>query len=240
MSLGSTIEWTEATWNPVTGCSKVSDGCMNCYAERMARRLKAMGNKRYANGFSVTLHHDLVELPLRWKKPRTIFVNSMSDLFHEKVPLSFIRKVFKTMGRADWHIYQILTKRSERLVELAPRLTWHRNVWMGVTVESRKYAYRISHLQQVPAAVRYLSMEPFLTPISELPTKGVDWVIVGGESGPGSRVMRPEWVRAVRDHCLKDDIPFFFKQWGGYKKSASGRLLDGRIWNEVPTSPCSG
>jgi protein gp37 len=213
---------------------------MNCYAERMARRLKAMGNKRYANGFGVTLHHDLVELPLKWKKPRIIFVNSMSDLFHENVPLSFIRKVFRTMGQADWHIYQILTKRSERLVELAPKLTWHPNVWMGVTVESQKYTCRISHLQQVPAAVRYLSMEPFLTPISKLPTKGIDWVIVGGESGPGSRVMRPEWVRAVRDRCLKDDIPFFFKQWGGYRKSSSGRLLDGRIWNGVPASPCSG
>lgn len=234
MSIYTKIEWTEATWNPVTGCSKISDGCKNCYAERLAKRLKAMGNKRYKNGFNLTLHYDLVERPLSWKKPRIIFVNSMSDLFHEKVPLSFIKNIFSTMGKAHWHTFQILTKRSKRLLKLAPKLSWPQNVWMGVTVESEKYVHRITDLQQVPAAIRYLSIEPFITPISNLPTADIDWVIVGGESGSSSRIMKPEWVRSIRDCCIKDNVPFFFKQWGGRNKAKAGRVLDGRIWNESP------
>lgn len=231
----SRIEWTEYTWNPVTGCSKISDGCMNCYAERMARRLKAMGNMRYRNGFNVTLHHDLIDLPLKWNRPKIIFVNSMSDLFHEKVPLSFIRRIFKTMERADWHIFQILTKRSGRLAKLATKFEWPPNVWMGVTVESEKYAYRIAELNKVPAAIKYLSLEPFLTPISELPTDGIDWVIVGGESGPSCRVMKADWVRSIRDQCLEAQVPFFFKQWGGINKREAGRILDGRTWDNYPS-----
>jgi len=210
MSGFSKIEWTEVTWNPVTGCTKISDGCMNCYAARLANRLKAMGNVRYTNGFAVTLHHDLIEAPLKWRKPRTIFVNSMSDLFHEKVPASFIKSVFKTMEAAHWHTFQILTKRSERLVELAPKLIWPANVWMGVTVEAKNYTSRISDLRKVPAAVRYLSIEPLLTAIPKLPLAGIDWVIVGGESGPRSRAMDAEWVRSIRDQCQKANVPFFF------------------------------
>jgi protein gp37 len=235
MSAKSTIEWTEATWNPVTGCSKISVGCANCYAERLAHRLQAMGNKRYLNGFQVTLHHDLLDLPLKWKEPRMIFVNSMSDLFHEKVPFSFIKAAFETMEKAHWHVFQILTKRSKQLVKLAPKLYWPSNVWMGVTVESQKYTFRIDDLLKVPAAIRYLSIEPFLTPFSELTLDDIDWVIVGGESGPRSRIMKAEWVRLIRDMCVKDKIPFFFKQWGGVNKTRNGRLLDGRIWHEFPS-----
>jgi protein gp37 len=235
LAQNSRIEWTEATWNPVTGCSKISDGCQNCYAERLAHRLKAMGNKRYLNGFQVTLHHDLLDLPLRWKEPKMIFVNSMSDLFHEKVPVSFIKAVFKTMEKANWHTFQILTKRSKRLLKLAPKLPWPSNVWMGVTVEGEKYISRISDLQQVPATVKYLSIEPFITPISDLSTDGIDWVIVGGESGPTSRIMKADWVRSIRDKCLKEQIPFFFKQWGGKNKRKTGRRLDGRTWDNYPT-----
>ncbi len=235
MSGYSKIEWTEATWNPVTGCTKISDGCMNCYAERLAARLKAMGNKRYENGFNVTLHHDLVDLPLKWKKPQMIFVNSMSDLFHEGIPVSFIKAVFKTMEQAHWHTFQILTKRSKRLIELSSEFLWPSNVWMGVTVEAEKYTFRISDLRQVPAAVRYLSLEPFITPISELPVDGIDWVIVGGESGPRSRIMKADWVRSIRDQCVKAGVSFFFKQWGGANKSKAGRTLDGRIWDNYPS-----
>jgi protein gp37 len=234
MSGFSKIEWTEVTWNPVVGCTKISDGCMNCYAARLAKRLKAMGNIRYKNGFAVTLHHDLLGVPLKWKKPRTIFVNSMSDLFHEKVPVSFIKAAFKTMEAAHWHTFQILTKRSKRLVELAPKLPWPSNVWIGVTVESQKYTSRIADLRQVPAAVRYLSIEPLLTAIPKLPLKGIDWVIVGGESGPESRVMEAEWVRSIRDQCQKAEVPFFFKQWGGINKKKTGKVLDGRIWQNYP------
>jgi protein gp37 len=230
----SKIEWTETTWNPVTGCTKVSEGCMHCYAERMARRLHAMGNHRYKNGFRVTLHHDLVETPLVWKKPRLIFVNSMADLFHKDVPLSFIKKVFKTMGRADQHVFQIVTKRSELLAELAPKLPWPSNVWMGVTVESDRRLYRIADLQRVPAAVKFLSMEPLLSDFPTLPLEGIDWVIVGGESGPGSRAIRKEWIYSIREHCARSGAAFFFKQWGGTNKKQSGRLLDGRVWDEMP------
>ena len=230
----SSIEWTESTWNPVTGCSKVSPGCKNCYAERMAKRLKAMGQKRYRNGFDVTLQPDIVRLPLRWREPRLIFVNSMSDLFHEKVPEPFVHAVFETMVTAHWHTFQVLTKRSERLAELAPRLPWPKNIWMGVSVESPEYVRRIYDLREVPAAVRFLSVEPLLEPIPRLPLNGVDWVIVGGESGPRCRPMDPDWVRQIRDRCIEHGVPFFFKQWGGVRKKNNGRLLDGRTWDELP------
>jgi protein gp37 len=234
MSSKSKIEWTEVTWNPVTGCSKISEGCRNCYAERMAHRLHAMGNKRYQNGFEVTLHHDLLDSPLSWKKPKMIFVNSMSDLFHDKVPFSFIKRVFETMEKADWHIFQIITKRSKRLVEVADKLNWPPNVWMGVTVESDKYLYRMKDLQNIPASVRFVSIEPLLSALSDIFTDSIDWVIVGGESGPKCRMMKAEWVRSIREKCINDKTPFFFKQWGGFKKSKNGRLLDGQIWDEMP------
>jgi protein gp37 len=222
------------TWNPVTGCTKISPGCKNCYAHRMARRLHAMGQPRYRNNFDVTLHPDLLEQPLRWAQPRKIFVNSMSDLFHPEVPEDFIRAGFDVMGRAYWHTFQILTKRSDRLVEIAKRLPWHDNIWMGVSVENREYTYRIEHLRKVPAAIRFLSVEPLLGPIPRLPLQGIDWVIVGGESGPRCRKIEPEWVRHIRDRCLAFGVPFFFKQWGGTRKKLSGRELDGKTWDEMP------
>lgn len=230
----SAIEWTDATWNPVTGCSKVSPGCKNCYAERLAFRLQAMGNPRYQNGFSVTLHPDQLDLPLRWSQPRRIFVNSMSDLFHESVPEAYIHEVFGVMSRAHWHIFQILTKRAERLAEIASSLPWPQNVWQGVSVENKDYAWRISHLVKVPAAVRFISVEPLLGPIPHLSLRGISWVIVGGESGPGYRPVKPEWVREIRDQCLRAKIPFFFKQWGGITSKSGGRRLDRRVWNEMP------
>jgi len=234
MAQDSAIEWTDATWNPVTGCTKISPGCKNCYAHRMARRLHAMGQARYRNNFAVTLHPDLLEQPMRWSQPRKIFVTSMSDLFHTDVPLEFIRAVFEVMGKADWHTFQILTKRSERLVELAGQLPWHDNIWMGVSVENADYTYRIEHLRKVPAAIRFLSVEPLLGPIPRLPLQGIHWVIVGGESGPGARVMAPQWVRKIRDRCIAQGVPFFFKQWGGTRKKLTGRELDGRTWDEMP------
>ena len=234
MSLNSKIEWTEATWNPVTGCSKISDGCLNCYAERLAKRLYLMGNKRYQSGFKVTTHNDIIDLPLKWNESKIIFVNSMSDLFHEKVPIHFIVSVFETMKKANHHIFQILTKRSKRMVELAEKLAWPSNVWMGVTVESQKYTYRICDLIKTPAKIKFLSLEPLLTSIEELPLKGIDWVVVGGESGPSCRIIKAEWVRTIRDKCLVEKIPFFFKQWGGVRKNFSGRILDGKIWNDMP------
>jgi protein gp37 len=230
----SRIEWTDATWNPVTGCTKISPGCKNCYADRMARRLQAMGQPRYRNGFSVTLQPDVLEEPLRWSKPKLVFVNSMSDLFHEAVPLPYIRRVFEVMERADWHIFQVLTKRNERLAAIAGQLRWPENVWMGVSVENQDYVARIGSLQKVPASVRFLSVEPLLGPISFLPLKGIHWVIVGGESGPRARPMQPQWVRAIRDRCRTKGVPFFFKQWGGVHKVKAGRSLDGRAWDEMP------
>lgn len=234
MAQATTIEWTEATWNPVTGCTKVSPGCKHCYAERMAKRLRAMGQPRYVNGFRVTLQEDLVEQPLRWAAPRRIFVNSMSDLFHPEVPEFFIRRVFRTMEEAHWHEFQILTKRPERLRALADRLSWPENVWMGVSVETEDYLWRIDHLVAVPAAVRFLSLEPLLGPLQSLPLEGIHWVIVGGESGPGARPMDPEWVRQIRARCLDQGVPFFFKQWGGTRKARTGRELDGRTWDQFP------
>lgn len=228
------IEWTEKSWNPLTGCDKVSAGCKNCYAERMAKRLQAMGQKNYQNGFTLTLHEESLKLPFSWKKPSMIFVNSMSDLFHKDVPLRFIRKVFSVMSQADWHTYQLLTKRSSRLAELSDQLTWLENVWMGVSVESSDYTHRINNLTSTNASVKFLSLEPLLGPIYDLPLSGIDWVIVGGESGPGARPMKLEWVTEIRDQCTKSDVPFFFKQWGGINKKKAGRELEGQIWNEMP------
>jgi protein gp37 len=229
------IEWTDATWNPVTGCTKISPGCKNCYAERLALRLHAMGNPRYRKGFAVTLHPDLLTLPLRWRQPRRIFVNSMSDLFHEAVPEDYIRQVFDVMARADWHVFQILTKRSERLALLAPRFGWTPNIWQGVSVESARYTSRIDHLRTVPAAVRFLSVEPLLGPVPNLPLDGIHWVIVGGESGAGRRPMAAAWAHEIRDQCVRAGVPFFFKQWGGRTPKSGGRVLDGRTWDEMPT-----
>lgn len=235
MAGNSHIEWTDATWNPVTGCSKISPGCKHCYAERMARRLQAMGQPNYANGFEVTLQPHMLELPLEWKRPRRIFVNSMSDLFHQEVPLSFIKKVFSVMRRANWHQYQLLTKRSERLLEVSPLLTWEPHIWIGVSVENDDYTSRIDDLRKTGADVKFLSLEPLLGPLRKLNLRGIDWVIVGGESGPGARPMNPDWVRDIRDQCIRANVPFFFKQWGGQFKKRTGRVLDGRTWDQMPT-----
>jgi protein gp37 len=234
MAHNSSIEWTEATWNPVTGCTKISPGCKFCYAERMALRLKAMRQPRYRDGFKVTLQDDLVELPLKWREPRMIFVNSMSDMFHRDIPVEFIQRCFETMRIAKQHTFQILTKRPERVVELAADLPWPSNIWMGTSVESTDYTGRIHQLQKVPAKVRFLSVEPLLGPIPQLPVRGIGWVIVGGESGPGARAMEADWVRKIRDRCIRFSVPFFFKQWGGVQKSRTGRILDGRTWDEFP------
>lgn len=234
MGAKSDIEWTDATWNPVTGCTKISPGCKNCYAERLAFRLKEMGNVRYKNGFRVTLHPDQLDLPLRWGKAKMIFVNSMSDLFHEDIPDEYIKKVFATMVKADWHIFQILTKRAERLAKLAPQLPWPAHVWQGVSVENQTYTKRVIALQKVPATVRFLSVEPLLGPIANLPLDGVHWVIVGGESGPRHRPIKPEWVREIRKQCRTAQVPFFFKQWGGRTAKSGGRILDGRTWDQMP------
>jgi len=236
MATRSSIEWTESTWNPLTGCNKVSPGCKHCYAERMALRLHAMGQHRYRNGFDVTLQPDAVEEPLRWRRPQVVFVNSMSDLFHRDVPESFILRVFQTMEQASWHVFQVLTKRSDRLRELAGRLPWPNNVWMGVSVESADYIGRIEDLVHVPASVRFLSVEPLLGPIPDLPLDGIHWVIVGGESGPGARPMQPSWVKEIRSTCRRARVPFFFKQWGGVNKKQAGRELDGKTWDAMPTS----
>ena len=230
----SKIEWTESTWNPVTGCSKVSEGCRHCYAEVMARRLRAMGQSNYRNGFKVTLHPETLEKPIEWKKPQTVFVNSMSDLFHEDIPDSYILNVFDVMARAYWHRFQILTKRAERLAEMASKIAWKPNMWMGVTIESNANTQRIDCLRQVPAHIRFLSMEPLLESIPNLNLNGIHWVIVGGESGVGARPVLPTWVDDIREQCGREGIPFFFKQWGGVNKKKAGRLLGGRTWDEMP------
>ncbi len=239
MAQQSTIEWTDATWNPVTGCSKISPGCKNCYAERMAKRLRAMGQPRYRNGFAVTLQPDVLDAPLRWRSTRLIFVNSMSDLFHEDVPAEYIGAVFRTMEAASWHVFQVLTKRADRLEQLAPKLPWPSNVWMGVSVENADYTSRVRHLQRVPATVRFLSVEPLLGPIPHLPLSGIHWVIAGGESGPHARSVEPAWIRGIRDQCVARKVPFFFKQWGGVRKKRTGRMLDHRTWDEMPAIPAS-
>jgi len=230
----STIEWTDLTWNPVTGCNKISPGCKNCYAERMAKRLQAMGQPNYSNGFELTLHNHMLERPLNWKKPRMIFVNSMSDLFHEYVPFEFIELVFDVMKRAHWHQFQVLTKRSERLLELSAKITWPVNVWMGVSVEDQDYKFRIDHLRKTGAKIKFLSLEPLLGSIPAMNLNGIDWVIVGGESGPQARPIRREWVIDIKKQCRKASVPFFFKQWGGNNKKKAGRLLEGRTWDELP------
>lgn len=236
----SKIEWTNKTWNPVTGCSKISDGCKNCYAELMASRLQAMGQRNYRDGFKLTLQPHMLELPLRWKKPQMVFVNSMSDLLHKDVPLDYIHRVFDVMARAGQHRFQVLTKRSERLAEIAGELHWAPNIWMGVSVESVKHQSRIDDLRSAPASVRFLSLEPLLGPLPNLDLRGITWVIVGGESGPGARPMRPEWVIPIRDQCVVAGVPFFFKQWGGVQKKRHGRELDGRTWDEFPPHPSRG
>jgi protein gp37 len=234
MAQNSRIEWTQATWNPITGCTKISPGCKHCYAERMAKRLQAMGVPQYRDGFRPTLHPEVLNLPLRHRKPRTFFVNSMSDLFHKNVPLAFIQQVFGIMESAPQHTFQVLTKRPEIAAHFAPDLPWPDNVWLGTSIESAMYTHRIKTLATIPAAIRFLSVEPLLGPIPQLPLEGIHWVIVGGESGPGARPMQEEWVTAIRDHCLAKGVPFFFKQWGGVNKKKTGRLLEGHIWEEMP------
>ena len=240
MATNSAIEWTESTWNPVTGCTKISPGCKHCYAERMAKRLQAMGQPNYANGFNLTMHEHVLELPLKWKKPQTIFVNSMSDLFHESVNVEFVQRAFDVMRRASRHQFQVLTKRSERLRQLSPILTWAPNIWMGVSVENEDYVFRIDDLRQTGAHIKFLSLEPLLGPVRDLRLDGIDWVIVGGESGPGARPMRKSWVIDIRDQCHSASVPFFFKQWGGVNKKRRGRLLEGRTWDQMPACPTAG
>ena len=235
MAARSTIEWTESTWNPLTGCTKVSPGCANCYAERLSKRLKAMGNHNYSNGFNITMHEDMLELPFKWRKPQNIFVNSMSDLFHEKVPDEYIFKVFDVMRRATWHRFQILTKRSGRLMDINPKLPWMPHIWMGVSVENQDYTYRINHLRRTGAKTKFLSLEPLIGNVSALQLNDIDWVIVGGESGPKSRPINDSWVIDIRNQCLEKGVPFFFKQWGGVNRQKTGRELEGRVWDEMPS-----
>ena len=234
MATKSSIEWTESTWNPVTGCNKISPGCKNCYAERLAKRLKAMGQANYKNGFRLTLQPQMLELPLSWKKPQTIFVNSMSDLFHKNVPLEYIQQVFDVMKRAHWHRFQVLTKRSERLAELSSQLEWSPNIWMGVSVESQKYISRIDDLRRTNARIKFLSLEPLIGSLKNLELSSIDWAIVGGESGYGARPIQEDWVIEIRNQCQKAGVAFFFKQWGGVNKKKTGRLLEDRTWDEMP------
>lgn len=243
MSGPTSIEWTEVTWNPVTGCDRVSPGCDNCYALTLAKRLKAMDSPRYQKdgdprtsgpGFGVTCHDDLVGVPLRWRKPRLVFVNSMSDLFHPQVPDEFISRVFDTMKAAHQHTFQILTKRPQRLAKMAHQLPWPANIWMGVSVENAAYRFRIDHLRSAPAKVRFLSVEPLIDDVGELDLEGIHWVIVGGESGPHARPLEESWVTSIRDQCVDAGVAFFFKQWGGRTPKAGGRELDGQLWDEMP------
>jgi len=240
----SGIEWTEATWNPTTGCDRISAGCDNCYALTLAGRLKAMGSAKYSKdgdprtsgpGFALTVHEDALAIPLRWRQPRLVFVNSMSDLFHARVPFEFVARVFDVMAATPQHTYQILTKRSLRLSRLVDRLDWPPNVWMGVSVEDGSRLTRLDHLREVPAQVRFVSAEPLLGPLEGLDLSGIGWLIAGGESGPRGRPMAPEWVRGLRDQCVAASVAFFFKQWGGRTPKAGGRTLDGRTWDQMPT-----
>lgn len=246
MSDRSAIEWTEATWNPVTGCTVVSPGCAHCYAKTFAERFRGVPGHPYEVGFDLTMRPERIEQPLDWKRPRLIFVNSMSDLFHEDVPLSFVQDVFHTMEAAHWHTFQVLTKRADRLLELAPHLPWPDNVWMGVSVENQRWVGRVDRLRETPAAVKFLSCEPLLGRL-ELQLEGIDWVIVGGESGRGARPMQLDWARTIRDQCTSARVPFFFKQWGAHNerglrgaKGANGRVLDGRTWDEMPSRALGG
>jgi protein gp37 len=234
MGLNSAIEWIDASWNPLTGCTKISPGCKHCYAERMSERLKLMGQRNYANGFEVTTHDHMLDVPLKWKKPQRIFVNSMSDLYHQDVPFEFVARVFDTMRRAHWHTFKILTKRADRLEEFGPRLPWPDNVWQGVSVENADYAFRIDHLRRTGAKTKFLSIEPLLGPIPDLDLTGIDWAIIGGESGPGARPMAKEWVLDIIAQCGRAGVAVFFKQWGGTNKKKTGRELDGRTYEEFP------
>lgn len=232
----SKIEWTEKTWNPTTGCSKISPGCANCYAETLSNRLKAMGVEKYKNGFELTVHPLEIEKPYRWKKPSMIFVNSMSDLFHEDIPFRIIKKVFEVMNKCDWHVFQVLTKREGRLLELNERLNWSPNIWMGVSVEDEIHKYRIDFLRKTDSYVKFISFEPLLEPIQNLNLLNINWVIVGGESGQKARPIRKRWVIDILDQCRKLNVKFFFKQWGGVNKKKNGRELNGRIFNEFPSN----
>ena len=231
----SKIEWTNSTWNPVTGCTKISEGCTNCYAERMARRLQATGTPNYANRFELTLHPEMLDQVRSWRKPKMVFVNSMSDLFHKDVPVGFIGKLFDVMIASPQHIFQILTKRAGRLLRLSPRLSWPDNVWMGVTCETERFYHRIDDLRQTDAFGKFLSLEPLLSPLPNLKLRGIDWVIVGGESGPGSRPMEKEWVLDIQHQCRAQKVAFFFKQWGGVNKKKTGNRLNGRLYQEYPS-----
>lgn len=234
MATKSKIEWTETTWNPITGCTKTSEGCKYCYAEMMAKRLHGMKNPRYKNKFNLTIHPDLIEQPLKWQKPKMIFVNSMSDLFHEDVDFNYIKEIFEVMNKASQHTFQVLTKRAERLANLAPSLDWPENVWQGVTVENKNYLHRIEKLKSIPAKIRFVSFEPLLGPIPEFELTSINWVIAGGESGPKSRPIDANWIRNIKNLCLKYNTPFFFKQWGGINKKQNGRTLDEEVWEEYP------
>jgi protein gp37 len=237
MSKRSKIEWTLLSWNPVTGCGKISDGCTRCYAERMALRFQAMGVAKYANGFSVTLHDEVLKKPRQLKKPHIIFVNSMGDLFHHDVPTTFIKQVFEVMASCQHHIFQVLTKRSPRLKEIHKELKWTENIWMGVTVENSKYFHRINDLCVTPASIKWLSCEPLLGPLTGIDLSGIDWVVVGGESGPGARPMAEDWVLEIQKQCRKHNTAFFFKQWGGVNKKKAGRRFKGRLYEEMPDCP---
>ena len=236
MATQSSIEWTETTWNPVTGCTKISHGCKHCYAERMARRLQAMGLEKYRNGFEVTVHPATLEEPTKWRKPRLVFVNSMSDLFHESVPDRFVESVFEVMNRATQHTFQVLTKRPRRVARLNSKLKWTQNIWLGTSIESDRWISRLDELKSTSAQIKFLSLEPLLAPLSDLDLNGIDWVIVGGESGPACRPMERAWVRDIRDNCVESRVAFFFKQWGGVFKKRTGRVLDGRTWDDMPTT----
>ena len=234
MGANSSIEWTESTWNPLTGCTKISPGCKHCYAERLSERLQAMGQRNYSNGFNLTLQPHMLDLPLHWRKPQRIFVNSMSDLFQNDVPAAYILRVFDVMRRAHWHQFQVLTKRSDTLYELDQLIDWPANVWMGVSVENQEYTWRIDDLRRTNACTKFLSIEPLLGPLSDLNLSNIDWVIVGGESGPSARPIQRTWVIDIHRQCRNAGVPFFFKQWGGVNKKKTGRELDGRTYNEMP------
>lgn len=234
MSTNSKIEWTDATWNPVRGCTKISPGCKHCYAERFAERFRGVKGHPFEQGFDLRLIPAKVAEPLSWRKPQRIFVNSMSDLFHDNVPAEYIQSVFDVMNQADWHQYQVLTKRAERLEELSDKLPWAPHIWMGVSVESKDYLWRIDHLRRTKAHIKFLSIEPLLGPLGKINLRGIDWVIVGGESGPGARSMNAEWVTEIKDQCVRAGGAFFFKQWGGVQKKRHGRELEGRTWDEMP------
>lgn len=242
MADGSSIEWTDATWNPVTGCTKISRGCDNCYAERFSERFRGVAGHPFENGFDLTLRPNRLRQPLSWRRPRMIFVNSMSDLFHKGIPTSFIDRVFDTMEQADWHVFQLLTKRSSLMRKYLQRRypdgVCPRHIWCGVSVEDQQASSRIAHLREAPAGARFLSIEPLLGPVGELDLTGIDWVIAGGESGPKARPMDAEWVRSVRDQCVEHGVRFFFKQWGGLRPKDGGRELDGREWNGFPAMEC--